>query len=145
MAREMIKKIETNLDFYDNLPYNIILEQWDEEGKPYWVARVAELPHCMIDGDTPEEAIKEIQVVKREWIESNLKRGLKIPEPAPRQYSGQIRLRITPTLHKLLSDRAGMENVSLNHYMSTVLAQATGFMVKDAPSSTAKKRKTGKR
>ena len=55
--------IETDLEYYANLPYTIMVEQWDDGKGPYWVARVAELPHCMIHGDTPEEAIKEIQEV----------------------------------------------------------------------------------
>lgn len=68
-----------DVDYYMCLPYHTILEQWDDGRGPYWVARVAELPHCLIHGNTPQEAIAEIEGVKREWIESNLKRGLKIP------------------------------------------------------------------
>ncbi|MBI2832521.1 MAG: type II toxin-antitoxin system HicB family antitoxin [Chloroflexi bacterium] len=67
-------------DYYSSLPYNIIVEQWDDGEGPYWVARVVELPHCLIHGETPEEAIREIEEVKREWIKSNLERGLEIPE-----------------------------------------------------------------
>jgi predicted RNase H-like HicB family nuclease len=70
-----------DLKYYDSLPYNIVLQTWDDGKGPYYVARVTELPHCMIHGETPEEARREIETVKREWIESNLKRGKKIPEP----------------------------------------------------------------
>jgi len=80
----------------------------------------------LIHGDTPEEAIKEIEGVKRDWIKSNLERGLKIPEPISRKYSGQIRLRIPPSLHQLLFYRASVEEVSLNQYMATVLAKSAG-------------------
>ena len=118
--------IEEALKYYAQLPYSVIVEQWDDGHGPYWVARVAELPHCMIDGDTPEDAVKEIQEVKMDWIRSNLKRGLKIPEPRPREYSGQIRLRISPSIHRLLSYRAEMENLSLNQYMAITLARAVG-------------------
>jgi predicted RNase H-like HicB family nuclease len=70
-------KNKKDLEYYDKLPYNIILETWDDGKGQYYVARVAELPHCMIHGDTPEEAVREIETVKRQWIESNLKRGKK--------------------------------------------------------------------
>jgi antitoxin HicB len=127
MKKPKIKK----LDYYDNLPYNIVLEPWDDGNGAYWVARVVELPYCAIHGDTPEQALKEIKIVKREWLETSLELGNLIPEPASRKYSGQIRLRLAPTLHKLLSERANIEDISLNQYMNTLLAQSVGFQVKD--------------
>lgn len=119
--------IEKELEYYAKLPYSVMVEQWDDGEGPYWVARILELPHCLIHADTPEEAIKDIQEVKMDWIESNLKRRLPIPEPRPRKYSGQIRLRISPTLHKLLTYRAETERVSLNQYMATTLATSVGI------------------
>ena len=119
--------IEKELEHYAKLPYTVIVEQWDDGEGPYWVARIAELPHCLIHADTPEEAIKEIQEVKLDWIKSNLERGLRIPEPRPRKYSGQIRLRISPSLHKLLTYRAETEGMSLNQYMATALATSVGI------------------
>jgi len=119
--------IEKELEHYAKLPYTVIVEQWDDGEGPYWVARIAELPHCLIHADTPEEAVKEIQEVKIDWIKSNLERGLRIPEPRPRKYSGQIRLRISPSLHKLLTYRAETEGMSLNQYMATALATSVGI------------------
>jgi len=121
------RNIEKEIEYYAKLPYTAIVEQWDDGEGPYWVARIAELPHCLIHADTPEEAIKEIQEVKMDWIKSNLERGLPIPEPRPRKYSGQIRLRISPSLHKLLTYRAETEGMSLNQYMATALATSVGL------------------
>ena len=118
---------EQKLAYYAKLPYTVIIEQWDDGAGPYWVARIAELPHCLIHASTPEEAIREIQEVKIEWIQSNLERGLSIPEPRPPKYSGQIRLRISPSLHKLLTYRAQTEGLSLNQHMATVLAISVGI------------------
>ena len=134
------RNIEKELERYAELPYSVIVEQWDDGQGPYWVARIAELPHCLIHGDTPEEAIREIQEVKMDWIRSNLKRGLPVPEPRPHKYSGQIRLRISPSLHKLLAYRAETEGLSLNQYMATALATSVGI-AKEHPHS----RKPGKR
>lgn len=127
----MKKEIVKDLDYYDSLPYNIALEPWDDGDGAYWVARVVELPYCAIHGDTPEKALEEIKTVKREWLETSIELGNKIPEPASREYSGQIRLRLAPTLHKLLSERAGIEDVSLNQYMNTLLARSVGFQMRD--------------
>lgn len=124
-----IKNIEKDLEYYTKLPYNIIVEMWDDGSGPYWVARIAELPHCLIHGDTPQEAIAEIEEVKRDWIKSNLERGLKIPEPIPHKHSGQISLRIPPSLHKVLADRAVVEGISLNQYMTAALARSVGWNI----------------
>jgi len=119
--------IKKDLEYYSKLPYTIILEKWDDGDGPYYVARVAELPYCLIHGDTPEEAVAEIEEVKLDWIKSNLQRGLKIPEPKSYKHSGQIRLRIPPSLHKILADMATIEGVSLNQYMTTALAKSAGM------------------
>ena len=134
--------IEKELEHYAKLPYTVIVEQWDDGEGPYWVARIAELPHCLIHADTPEEAIREIQEVKMDWIRSNLERGLRIPEPRPRKYSGQIRLRISPSLHKLLAYRAETEGLSLNQYMATALATSVGVSTELTRSRRAKNTRT---
>jgi len=131
--------IEKELKYYATLPYTVIVEQWDDGKGPYWVARIAELPHCLMHADTPEEAIKEIQGVKMDWIKSNLERGFPIPEPRTRKYSGQIRLRISPSLHKLLTYRAETEGISLNQYMATSLATSVGITKEPTHLRKAKK------
>ncbi len=115
-----------NLAYYKKLPYTIILKRHDDQGI-YWVARIAELPHCLIHGDTPEEAVREIEDVKNDWIQSNLEDKLPIPEPTASKYSGEIRLRMPPSLHQLLAQRASNEGVSLNQYMIAGLARSVGL------------------
>jgi antitoxin HicB len=115
-----------DLKYYVGLPYTIILEKYDDQGG-YWVARVAELPFCMIHGNTPEEALKDIEQIKMEWIQSNLEEGHPIPEQVNHNYSGEIRVRMPPTLHRFLSDRAMIEEVSLNQFMVMALARAVGY------------------
>lgn len=121
-----IEQVKKDLEYYANLPYTIILERHDDATAPYWVARVAELPHCLIHGATPEEALHEIEEVKLDWIKSNLEDGLTIPEPTPQKYSGQVRLRMPPSLHQYLAYRASIEDVSLNQYMVAALSRAVG-------------------
>jgi antitoxin HicB len=129
--------MKKKLDYYAKLPYTIILEQHDDADAPYWVARVAELPHCLITGNTAMEALKELEEVKLDWIKSNLEDGLPIPEPKSRKYSGQIRLRIPPSLHQHLTYLASVEDVSLNQYMVSALSQNVGF--KEAQEKTSVK------
>lgn len=53
---------------------------WSEEDLAYIVS-VPELPGCMADGKTPEEAVKNAQVVIQEWLECAIEDGDPIPEP----------------------------------------------------------------
>ena len=53
---------------------------WDEEDRAY-IAEVPELPGCMADGTSYEEALKNVQVIISEWIETAKKLGREIPKP----------------------------------------------------------------
>lgn len=59
--------------------YEVII-YWSEEDKRY-IAEVPELPGCMADGESYEEAIKNAQVIISEWIETAKTMGRDIPEP----------------------------------------------------------------
>ena len=63
------------------MPKYSMLISWSEEDQAYIVS-VPELPGCMADGKTPEEAVKEAQTVIELWIETALEDGETIPEPA---------------------------------------------------------------
>ena len=56
---------------------------WSQEDGCY-VVEVPELPGCMADGLTYEEAIKNAQTVILEWIETARGLGREIPEPKGR-------------------------------------------------------------
>lgn len=68
-------------DRYTNPPYTITIERRDDQGT-YYVARVVELPDLLMTGNTPQEAVAELESVKREWIETYLELGNKMPQPA---------------------------------------------------------------
>lgn len=59
--------------------YEIIIH-WSEEDERY-IAEVPELPGCMADGETYEEAVKNAQIIIAEWIETAKSLGRNIPEP----------------------------------------------------------------
>jgi len=59
--------------------YEVIV-WWSEKDQAY-IAEVPELPGCMSDGDTYEEALKNVQLIISEWIETAKELGREIPEP----------------------------------------------------------------
>jgi predicted RNase H-like HicB family nuclease len=62
--------------------YEIIIF-WSEEDKSY-VAEVPELPGCMADGLTYQEALLNAEQTIREWIETASDIGRTIPQPRGR-------------------------------------------------------------
>ena len=64
------------------LKYEIILF-WSFEDESF-VAEVPELPGCMADGKTYEEALKNVEIIIQEWIETARELGHPIPEPKGR-------------------------------------------------------------
>ncbi|OHE60923.1 MAG: hypothetical protein A2Z47_04220 [Thermodesulfovibrio sp. RBG_19FT_COMBO_42_12] len=59
--------------------YEVIV-YWSDEDEAF-IAEVPELPGCMADGTTYEEAIKNVQVIIAEWIETAKQLNREIPEP----------------------------------------------------------------
>ena len=62
------------------MPKYSMIMSWSEEDQVYIVS-VPELPGCMADGKTPEEAVKQAQIVINLWIETALEDGEEIPKP----------------------------------------------------------------
>ena len=59
--------------------YEVII-YWSSEDNAY-VAEAPELPGCMADGKSYEEALKNIKTVIHEWIETANDLGRDIPKP----------------------------------------------------------------
>jgi len=62
--------------------YELIV-YWSQADKAF-VVEVPELPGCMADGATYQEAVANTEVVIREWIETAQELGREIPEPRGR-------------------------------------------------------------
>jgi len=105
------------LEYYLNLNYEIGLKKLSEADGGGWFAEIPLLPGCMSDGESPEEALKNIIDAKKSWLEVALQNNDHIAEPVDNSYSGQLRIRIPKSLHKSLSERAKQEKVSLNQYI----------------------------
>jgi len=112
------------VEYYLGLPYTIELVPEPEGG---WFVAVRELPGCMSEGDTPEEAIEMIRDAMRGWIEVSLEDGDPIPEPRPLDdYSGKFVVRVPKSLHQDLVQSAEREGVSLNQLINVALARSVG-------------------
>lgn len=64
------------------LQYSILIEPLSEEDGGGFFATVPDLPGCMSDGETPEEAIANVQDAILSWIEAAEDMGQPNPEPS---------------------------------------------------------------
>lgn len=62
--------------------YEVII-YWSNEDNAF-IAEVPELPGCAADGSTRQAALKNVDVVIKEWIETAKSLGRPIPEPKGR-------------------------------------------------------------
>ena len=64
------------------MKYEMIV-YWSQEDHAY-IVEVPELPGCMADGPTYQEAVSNAEVVIGEWIETAKELGRSIPQPKGR-------------------------------------------------------------
>ncbi len=72
---------------------------------------------------TPEEALSGIRAVVADVVKDLRASGERVPDAiAERRYSGELRVRIPPLVHRQLALQAAEEGVSLNRLASAKLA-----------------------
>jgi predicted RNase H-like HicB family nuclease len=59
--------------------YEIII-YWSNDDNAF-IAEVPELPGCMADGESYQQALANAEVVIKEWIENASELGRPVPEP----------------------------------------------------------------
>ena len=121
-----MKNFTEKLQYYMSLNYPSQITKIDEADGGGFLIEVPMLKGCMSDGDTVEEAYNNLEEAKKEWFTYMLENNLAIPEPADASYSGRFMVRIPKTLHKIITEQSKREGLSLNQYVSNVLAYAAG-------------------
>ncbi len=119
---------EKTLEQYLELPYAIEFKKdATDPDQPVWFAQVKELPGCVTEADSLDEAAVMIWDAMRVWIQGSLDANLPIPEPQPLPtYSGKFSVRLPKSLHRDLAAKARREGVSLNQFITSALSQAVG-------------------
>ncbi len=117
--------MDKNLEKYLKLRYPMEVVECEEGG---YFAQYTDLPGCMAQGETAEEAVRELEAAKRPWMEACLESGVEIPpphEPVP-EYSGKFVVRLPKSLHRELATKAEHDGMSLNSYVLHLLSLAFG-------------------
>lgn len=69
-------------DYHINIFFSV-----EDEG---YIADIPDLAHCSAFGHTPEEALSEALIAKKEWLEAALAEGKPIPTPMYRPVIYQL-------------------------------------------------------
>ena len=105
-----------------------------EEGGGFLVM-FPDLPGCMSDGETYEEAIANARAAFMDWMETHREEGREIPVPGGMGKPAKLVLRLPRTLHQQVSMTASKEGVSTNTLIATYVAQ--GIARREIPEGAA--------
>jgi antitoxin HicB len=111
----------------------------DGEGGGYLI-EFPDLPGCLSDGETIEDAIRNGADAVRSWIETAREFGDPVPppsRPSDETYSGRWNMRVPRSLHRRLAERAKAEGVSLNTLAVTLLAEGLGRRARNGDQQAA--------
>lgn len=105
----------------------IIPDKEDED----FIAVLEEIPTCSAFGETPEQAMKELETAFNGCLKAAQDNDIPFPEPSSgkellSEFSGRFPIRIPRSLHCSLVKQAKMENVSLNQEILHLLSFALG-------------------
>ncbi len=105
--------------------YSFQLRPLVEDEGGGWLITFPDLPGCMSDGETPEEAMDNGKDAVAAWLQAAKESGREIPQPGELP-SGKFIARVPRSLHARLTARAKQEGVSMNALVSTFLAESIG-------------------
>jgi predicted HicB family RNase H-like nuclease len=95
---------------------------FDNEKKKF-IARMPELPDLQVEGESRAEAVSRIEEALEEAFRKAASDGKEMPAPFDQtEFTGELTLKVTPTLHRDLAFLARQEGVDLNQLVSELLS-----------------------
>ncbi len=126
----MKSELKRELSRFLKLKYPVELAEQDGG---WYFARIPDLPGCMSEGKTPDDAVKNVEKARALWLEDALESGVEIPLPSEqRKYSGKFVVRLPESLHGRLAQGAERDRVSLNQYVLALLAENNALRAVEA-------------
>jgi antitoxin HicB len=109
-----------------NIPRFEISPLSQEDGGGYLIS-FPDYPGCIADGETVFEAIAEGQDALKAYTEGLADMGYPVEEKGEPSFSGKWTQRVPKSLHAAVIKKAETEGVSLNAYVSMVLAGSVSW------------------
>jgi predicted RNase H-like HicB family nuclease len=125
-----IRQVEPPFSFNE---YTRVISRLEEKDGGGFLITFPDLPGCMSDGDTEEEALENGKDAFLAWISARMDQGKRIPEPKARpvdyvaaDVSGRFLARLPKYIHARLVKRAQREGVSVNALVLSFIASGLG-------------------
>ena len=118
-----------------------------DEGCGY-LATIPDLPGCMADGETPQEALDDLAGAYEAWVATAREAGREVPQPGAEAKPIAALVRWPRTLHAQLTAAAAAEGTSFNAFVITTCTAAIAkreverrsfVQVSDAPPGPRKR------
>lgn len=111
----------------EELKYQLEIQPLSDDDGGGYLVTVPDLPGCMADGATPEEAIAEARDAIKSWLATARKFGDPIPEPGDlASCNGTLTLRIPVDLHRRLKIWSMANKTPMNQGAAYLLAHGLG-------------------
>jgi RNA polymerase sigma-B factor len=140
------RTVSTLADYLE-LPYSVAVVAEREGDESRWTASVEELPGCSAQGRTPDEAVELLRGAMESWLEAALAQGREIPLPGEStkqkmsaSHSGRFLVRMPAALHTQLAQAAEREHLSLNRFITKILAASISPASARQPDQAARPR-----
>lgn len=126
-----VKKIRRVTPQHPFEAYTHIVSPIPAEDGGGFLVTFPDLPGCMSDGETEQEAIANARDAFSAWVSAHVDAGEEVPSPEYRtepaaDMSGKFVARVPKTIHAKLAARAREEGVSLNTLVLTLIAEGLG-------------------
>lgn len=120
----LVKKVE----HYMHLPYRVEITTVSKEMGGGYIAMIPQLGSKAFQGygETADEALKNLETVKRHTFSKYISQGIPIPEPeleSGKEYSGRFVVRMPGDLHRSLAKLAKANNSTLNQFVTYLLTR----------------------
>lgn len=128
-----MKKIELIKPPFEFEAYTRVISRLAEEDGGGYLITFPDLPGCMSDGETEEEALENGKDAFLCWVSARADMGKKIPKPKTKpvdfveaDVSGRFLARLPKYIHARLVRRAKREGVSVNALVLSFIAAGLG-------------------
>ena len=109
--------------------YPFAVAPYEDDDFVGYRAFLIDIPAIESLGTTPEEAVADLEDVRKEWFAFAQAKGIHIPNPDTAfsqraDYNGRVTLRMPRSLHQKVAQKAALEGVSLNSYLNSAIERA---------------------
>ena len=129
-----VKKIKQVKPPYPFEAYTHVISPLSAEDGGGFLITFPDLPGCVSDGETIEEAIENGRDAFISWVSARADMKKPIPKPVIREtsaddFSGRFVQRVPKSLHARLARQAKKEGVSLNTFILSLISEGLGHRV----------------